>query len=178
MPRFSLTTGGATTLPAGAYRVYLVADRPATVRILMHGLPRNVTLPVTRRTGLTVSAGEIPVRREAARWAGHRVATVRGGPRSLVVTLLSMRIPERPVPLVPTSWGDTWTCEAPAGATACEDRMEPARGLAPEQQSRSTTQRRTGPAGSYAGPTTLFQHYAGSVEPVEALGGVVELTLA
>lgn len=147
-----LLGGGVAELPAGTYRVYLVTDGHASVRILAKGLHDHVTVRASHRVPMTVSGGRVELREDGAlRYRGERTTRIRGG-RSYTMSAFRMTIPQSDVPV----WGDVKDCigsEAEC-APGASDGYVPGR--------RTTTWgSHTYPQGTVS-PGVLHQRYSGT----------------
>lgn len=164
--------------PAGTtYRFYLIADRPATVRIAMTGLARNMTARVRHPARVATSYGEIPVAPDPVKYRGHRATRINGGNR-VVVTGLMKRVPGHGELPHPVLWGETYGCLGPLSSTHCPSAEEPTEGLLPNDPYAESGSFQLLSPGDVAKPLLVHQHYAGTARPDSVLGLVVELTLA
>ncbi|HEV2889491.1 MAG TPA: hypothetical protein VGX28_03875 [Frankiaceae bacterium] len=166
-------SGPYEPLPAGKYRVYLVADGRATVRVLARGLRHNVAARVTRRTRVPVSAERMDVRADSpVRYRGDTRTPLRGH-GSMVLAAYRTTLPKREVP---ATWGGVEICVEQPGEQPCDDTTA---GLVPTGRTGSTsaygssrfTTARDGAGG------VLRQRYAGTAEPTEVWTMTVEIPL-
>jgi hypothetical protein len=168
---------GSQSLPAGEYRVYLLADRPASIGIRMAYLPHDVTVRATRRTYVNLNAGPIEVHRELTRWAGRHETRLRGGPRSVLFALTYMSLPDRVVP-VPYQWGDVYYCTGLAEGPGCDEQNVQTHGVAPSETSPGVTKHHWMREGTVPEGQAYFQHYAGSVQPDRSYAVAIEFFVA
>lgn len=114
--RIALSPG---ELPAGRYRVHLVADRRASVRVLARGLRHNIAERVRHRRPLTVNAGRLDVREDSpGRYRGQMATSVRGR-GSIVWTAFREHYDDAPV----RGWGGVEDCFERPGEP-CDDTLK------------------------------------------------------
>jgi len=163
---------GSSALPPGTYRVYLVADGRASVRIHVRGLRHDLSVRVAHRRPLTADVARVDPQPDVvpARFRGAHGTRLRGG-ATFVVTMSKATLSSAP------GWGEVKRCLVPAGAeSACES---PTDGLEPRGQVTGKGTYTT--SGTYRptevpGPATLYQRYAGTSD-ADVTTATLELTL-
>jgi hypothetical protein len=164
--------GGSSKLAPGAYRVYLVADGRASVRILARGLHRNVTARVAHRGALTVDVARVDPGPDVvpARYRGSHGTRLRGG-NTFVLAMSKAVVTGAP------GWGEIKSCLGAAQAgSACESATD---GLEPRGRitgKGTYTASRTFRPTEVPGPTTLHQRYAGTAD-ADVVTATLELSL-
>jgi hypothetical protein len=162
--------GMPTTLPAGRYRFYLVADGRASVRVYTEGGLRGHVTPRLRTAPFAASSGRIAVTREVtSRWAGERTARIRRN-GSLVLTVHAARFEQGDVP----TWGAVVECRT-KNEGPCEGADTDGYTPVGPAGTGSVVGWATYPVGAMAAGDVLHQRYRGTAEPL-AVGAVVELT--
>ncbi|HEX8002246.1 MAG TPA: hypothetical protein VF519_06090 [Mycobacteriales bacterium] len=147
-------SSGAVTLPAGAYRVYLISDGRASLRMLAHGLRDNVTVQAAHRAPMRLDSGPVTIRPDGPlRYRGERAVRLRGG-GAYVSTAYSVTIPKSDVP----TWGRLQHCLG--DAAQCESATD---GYVPSGRTSQWGQQ-SYPPGSIDGPTVLRERYAGTAQ--------------
>lgn len=162
--RSPITQGIKAVVP-GRYRIHLLADGPATIRIHTEGGVRSHLTPRLRPSPVVTNGGPIPVGKQATqRWYGERTTRVPFE-ASMVFAAYHVTLPPTTMP----TWGSVTSCTT-TGEAVCPGADTA--GYVPPSATPPRSAYGSSYSAGYVRGDVIHHYYAGSTRP-EAAGSAV-----